>query len=425
MLKKISIYHFIWLLFLLLVFSKYQLVYDSVHLLLLMLGEFVFNPSNAFTQIDILTLDLLTSIILLFIIPILLYLINKKHKIFSLKLELSYLVFITLLFAFLYAPIITSFHPNAQPGIRESRFSQPLSSISMLHILNSSGSSKVNCAKNKVINNSVSLDKIYSQKIYSEGNFVVFSVGNNKKKIQKDKVLTENGIPVVTKKYFLFGTDELGRDIFARIIYGARITLFIAFFTVIISLVVGLFLGFMAAYLGGFFDLAVSRLTDAFLTIPSIFFVIIILAFWGNSIIAVIIVLGLTGWMSLFKIVKGEVASIIQKDYFISSKKIGMSPFKLFTKEIIPALVVQLVVAVVFQFSNVILAESSLSYLGLGVGMNYPSWGNMILSGQKYMASSEWLIIIPSVILIFSILAINDFGEKLNKKVNPWMLNDK
>ena len=112
-----------------------------------------------------------------------------------------------------------------------------------------------------------------------------------------------------------------------------------------------------------------------FLAVPGIFFVIMILAFWGNSIFAVIIVLGLTGWMSIFKVVKGEVASIIEKDYFVTSRKIGLSFWRLLFKEIFPVLVVSLTVAIVFQFSNIIIAESSLSYLGLGVGINYPSWG--------------------------------------------------
>ncbi len=424
MLKKISIFHFITLLFLLLIVLKYELVYDSVNLLFVILGELTDNPDNTITYLNLLTLDLLFSTILLFIIPILLFFINRKHKILSLKLELSHIVFVSLVFSFLYAPLITSFHPNAQPGIRECRFSHPLSSISILHLRNVS-SSKINSAKSKVINSPASSDKIYSRKIYVEGDFVVYSEGNRKKKIEKEKVIMVDGQPYVTKKYFFFGTDELGRDIFSRTIYGARITLFIAFFTVSISLTIGLLLGFFAAYFGGIFNLIISRFTDIFLTIPSIFFVIMILAFWGNSILAVILVLGLTGWMSLFKIVKGEVASIIQKDYFISSQKIGLPTIKLLLKEVVPAIITQIVVAIVFQFSNVILAESALSYLGLGVGLNYPSWGNMILSGQKYMSSGEWLIIIPALVLIFSILAINDFGEKLNKKVNPWMQDDK
>ena len=115
---------------------------------------------------------------------------------------------------------------------------------------------------------------------------------------------------------------------------------------------------------------------------------------------------------------------VFEKDYFITSRKIGLSFWKLLFKEIFPVLVISLTVAIVFQFSNVILAESSLSYLGLGVGINYPSWGNMILSGQKYMTTAWWMLIVPSVILVLVLLSINSFGEKIKKIINPTIVDD-
>lgn len=425
MFKKLTINRTIIILFTLLLLVRYEMIFNGIKLLFYILMEAVSNPSKTFSQIDLLTLDYLISIILLLVIPIILFIISNNFKLFILKIEISYFIFIILLFSFAYAPLITNFNPNAQPDVRTTRFLSPFSSVFVLQLKTNDKDSKIIKLKMENVNYSVISDKIFANKIEYDGTYLICSQGNKEQVIKKEKVLFSNGHPIIFKKYFLFGTDELGRDIFTRIIYGARITLFIAFFTVIISVTVGLLLGFIAAYFGSYLDLILSRFTDIFLTIPPIFFVIMILAFWGNSIFAVILVLGLTGWMSLFKVVKGEVASIIQKDYFITSQKLGLPLRMLLIKEIIPAIVVQLVIAIVFQFSNVILAESSLSYLGLGVGINYPSLGNMILSGQKYMSSGEWLIIIPAIFLVISILAINDFGEKIKRSMNTWKYDDK
>ncbi|MCH7516509.1 MAG: ABC transporter permease, partial [Bacteroidetes bacterium] len=133
----------------------------------------------------------------------------------------------------------------------------------------------------------------------------------------------------------------------------------------------------------------------------------------------VIIVLGLSGWMSLFKIVKSEVLSEKNKDYILTAGMLGLTKRKILTNEILPVIFIPLVVSIVFQFSNVILAESALSYLGLGTGSSYPSWGAMIESGQRYVTKAWWMISFPGLILIFTIFSANDFGKRLNRSINP------
>lgn len=239
------------------------------------------------------------------------------------------------------------------------------------------------------------------------------------KNISLEKLIKNNGYPTIKEKYFLFGSDEFGRDIFTRIVYGSRISLLVGFGSVLLSLLIGIGFAFIAAQKGSLADLIISRFTDLFLSFPAIFLVIMILALFGSNLISVIIVLGLSGWMSLFKIVKSEIISIKKKDYFISAELIGLRNKNLLIREILPVIIAPIIVNLIFQFSNVILAESALSYLGLGTGTSYPSWGAMIEAGQEYITKSWWMIFIPGIILIVTLLSINSVGRKINKFYNP------
>ncbi len=214
----------------------------------------------------------------------------------------------------------------------------------------------------------------------SSDKITYYQNGIGKEADRKDLVMQGEN-PYITKQIFLLGSDQFGRDVLTRIIYGARISLTVGFGSVIISLFIGLTFGFLAGYIGGFLDAAFSRFTDMLLSFPIIFLVILILALFGNSLLSVIVVLGFSGWMSLFKIVKTEVLSIKEKNYFVSSKLLGLTKKQLLLKEVLPVIIVPVIVNIIFQFGNVIIAESALSYLGLGLGNNYPSWGAMIQIG--------------------------------------------
>jgi len=220
------------------------------------------------------------------------------------------------------------------------------------------------------------------------------------------------------------GTDEYGRDIASRVIYGTRISFITGILAVAVSLFLGLILGFISGYFGGVTDILLNRIAEMLLSFPVIFLIILFAALFGSTLTSVILLLGFSGWMSLYRLVRGEIITIKKKDYFLSSRQLGVNKIILI-KEFLPLITAPLLVNLVFQFSNVILAEAALSYLGLGSGSSFPSWGSMIQSGQSYIYKAWWMILFPGAILIISVFLINSIGSRLSFYYNPQLRNDK
>ncbi len=421
MIAKLQIRTVILLLLLFLMIVRFHIISDGLELFIILILGLFENPSETLSQVDYPTLDLLSSVSLVLLLPILLIGFKDKIKVMQTKVTLLSFVISIIGINFVFAPLITDNHPNYQYDIKVARFLSPFTQIQKLYLITSSDEinvSKFSKIKNEVVDSPVNRDAIFADSVKVVGDSVAIYSGNNSDRVALTALRREDSEPVFETRTFIFGTDELGRDIFSRVIYGSRISIFIGILAVVVALILGILLGFLAGYFGGYFDLVLSRITDMFLTVPSIFFVIMALAFFGNSLISIIVVLGLSGWMSLFKVVKGEIAVIKKKDYFITAKKLKSSNSNIILKEILPVIIIPVVVNVIFQFTNVILAESSLSYLGLGSGLNYPSWGSMILSGQHYMSQGWWMMFFPGLILIVTLLTFNLFGEKIKSIYN-------
>lgn len=399
-----------------------------------MLMILLFSGSNNISrQIDFNLLDSVLSALFFIIVPTLILSIKKLRLLLNKKLTPSGLILILLAFAFIHAPIITNQHPDFQKNISVTKLLPPLTSVNYILLQSKENNSdeylqKFIEQKNKFVHQPFNDKIIFIDSLDNQNEFTINSSTDREvvyyqsgvvKSIPLSALKTENGKPVIFNKMFWLGSDEYGRDIFSRLVYGSRISMLVGFGSVLITLLIGVAFAFIAEQNGKFIDVMISRFADLFLSLPAVFLVIMILAFFGSNLFSVIVVLGLSGWMSLFKIVKTEIISVKKKDYFLTAELIGLSKHKLLIREIMPVIIIPVVVNLVFQFSNVILAESALSYLGLGTGTSYPSWGAMIESGQEYISQSWWMIFIPGIILIITLLSINDMGQKIVKYYNP------
>jgi peptide/nickel transport system permease protein len=421
---KPKIWHLLSIFWLIIIIFRAELLIDLITLWLKYFLLFISDFNSAMQLLDFSSFDALLSIKLFIIIPIVLFFFRKKNIWLEATLSFSSLTLALLLLAFIFAPIITDKNPEFQKDLKMTKLLSPLSSVKVLHLNKKENNEKTSLEKfvnykNKIIKTSYDENIIFVDNVEVKSDHIIYSQKQTQKEIGISDVQLEDGIPFVTSKSFVLGTDEFGRDIFTRLIYGARISMLVGIGAVVVSLLVGLSFGFIAGFKGGFIDTIFSRLTDLFLAFPIIYLIVLILALFGNSLLSVIVVLGLSGWMSLFKIVKSEVLAEKNKDYIITAGMLGQTNRKILTKEILPVIFVPLVVNMVFQFSNVILAESALSYLGLGTGNSYPSWGAMIDSGQHYIIKAWWMISFPGLILIATLFSANDFGKRLNNVINP------
>jgi peptide/nickel transport system permease protein len=425
---KIQIWSYILLLWLILVISRFDVLTNGFYFIIKFVELLLQDPHLAYNSFDLQQLDYTISLSLIIIVPVITIVLYNKSNFLKQKLNFTKSFLLLLLFLSVFAPIITNENPEFQKNINVTRFLPPLSKVKVIFLKDdySYTESKLKdflLLRKKVIKNSFDESVIFIDSIDQERNLVF--QGKRVADITMENVIKNNGAIIVSNKLYLLGTDEYGRDLFTRIIYGTRISLFIGMFSVLFSFLIGLLFGFLAGYIGGIVDIFLGRLTDIFLTFPIIFLILLVLSLFGNNITAIICVLGFTGWMTLYKMVRGEVISIKNKDFFITSRLLGLSNFQLLKREILPLILAPLIVNIVFQFCNVIFAESALSYIGLGVGANYPSWGAMIEAGQEYLTSAWWMSFCPGIMLAVTLLSVDRLGRDMNKNLKSGMVNDK
>ena len=217
----------------------------------------------------------------------------------------------------------------------------------------------------------------------------------------------------------LLGTDALGRDILSRMLHGARVSLWVGFVAVGISAAIGVTLGLIAGYFGGVADELIMRIVDVMLCFPSFFLILAVIAILEPSLLNIMIVIGLTSWMGLARLVRAETLSLRERDFVAAARLSGATLFRLLLVHILPNSLAPVLVAATLGVGGAILTESSLSFLGLGVQPPQASWGNILMDGKNVLGIASWLSIYPGIAILITVLGYNLLGESLRDILDP------
>ena len=215
------------------------------------------------------------------------------------------------------------------------------------------------------------------------------------------------------------GTDQIGRDVLSRMLYGARVSLAVGFVSVGIATAIGIALGAGAGYHGGVVDGAVMRLVDLMLVFPRFFLLLAVLAFLKPSIWTIMVVIGLTGWMGVARLVRAEFLALKEREFVIWSQSIGASAFRIIWRHILPNAMGPVLVAMTLGIPAAILTESGLSFLGLGVRPPYATWGNILNEGKEVIELAWWLSVYPGLAILVTVLSYNLLGEGIRDALDP------
>jgi peptide/nickel transport system permease protein len=230
-----------------------------------------------------------------------------------------------------------------------------------------------------------------------------------------------------------FGTDSIGRDVMARTIYGGQISLMIGLLAVLIENIIGITVGALAGYFGGLLDSILMRITEAMLNIPEIFLLIVMAKFFGGevpeielfgrvfsgSVVVIVLIIGLTSWMYLARIVRAQFLSLKENDFVLAARATGTSQFEIIFRHILPNSIAPIVVSATLGIANAILAEAYISFLGLGVQPPTATWGNMLDGANNYLESAPWLWFFPGLLILMTVLSINFLGDGLRDALDP------
>lgn len=218
---------------------------------------------------------------------------------------------------------------------------------------------------------------------------------------------------------FPLGTDDIGRDTLSRLLHGGRISLVVGLVAMATTVVTGALIGLVSGYMGGLVDTLLMRFVDTMLCFPQVFLLLVIAAFVPPSLISISLIIGLTSWMEVSRIVRAEILHLKEQDFVTAARALGASGARIMFQELAPNVVAPLLVAATLRVASAVLAESYISYLGYGVQPPLASWGNMLTNAQGYFDTAPWLAILPGAMITLTVLGFNFLGDGLRDALDP------
>ena len=254
-----------------------------------------------------------------------------------------------------------------------------------------------------------------------EGDNVIYRQGIRTKTIALGELAGGGTSNIAIKRTFILGTDQYGRDILSRVIYGSKISLSIGFLVVLISVTLGTVIGVTSGYFGGWIDAIMMRIVDILIAFPALFLILIIIATFGNSIYLIVITLSFTGWMGVARIVRSQVLSLKEQEFILAAKSLGLSSMRIIFRHLAPNTLTPVIIAATLRIGSIILTEAGLSFLGLGVQPPTPSWGNIINEGRDSLLNYWWISTFPGIAILTTVVCFNLVGDGVRDALDPRM----
>jgi peptide/nickel transport system permease protein len=226
-------------------------------------------------------------------------------------------------------------------------------------------------------------------------------------------------IPPLTNSSFVLGTDEMGRDLLSRLFYGGRISLVVGVAAMFATIVTGLLIGLIAGFYGGRVDNVLMRFTDTMLCFPQVFLLLVLAAFVTPTVISIALIIGLTSWMEVARIIRAQIQYIKEQDFIQAAFALGASEMRIMFKELLPNAIAPVLVSATLNVANAVLMESYISFLGYGIQPPLASWGNMLTNAQSYFDLAPWLAILPGLMITLTVMSFNFLGDGLRDALDP------